>query len=90
MPQGWSRIAAASWLDRAFGDFWQYCLVAEGSIELATDPELQLWDYAAVKLIVEEAGGRCSSFAGDDPRPGGSFLASNGLLHDAAVALLTG
>jgi len=88
MPAGWSTIAAASWLDRGFGDFWQYCLVAEGSAELASDPSLQLWDYAAVQLLVEEAGGRCSSFAGEEPRPGGSFLASNGLLHDEAVALL--
>jgi histidinol-phosphatase len=88
MPAGWSAVAARSWADRGFGDFWQHCLVAEGALDVATDAKLELWDYAAVRLLVEEAGGRCTTFAGDPPSPGESFVASNGRLHDEVVALL--
>jgi histidinol-phosphatase len=90
MPAGWATVAERSWSDRGFGDFWQHCLVAEGAIEIATDPVLELWDYAAVQLLVEEAGGRCSSFKGAAPSPGESFLSTNGVLHDEVVALLSG
>jgi histidinol-phosphatase len=88
MPPGWAELERRAWTPRAFGDFWQHCLVAEGALEVATDSVLELWDYAAVRLLVEEAGGRCSTFAGDEPRPGESFLSTNGALHDAAVGLL--
>ena len=89
MPAGWSELASRAWVSRGFGDFWQHCLVAEGAIDIATDPVLQLWDYAAVRLIVEEAGGRCTTFAGAPPAPDESFLTTNGALHEAAVAMLS-
>jgi histidinol-phosphatase len=89
MPTSWSRLAEAAWISRAFGDFWQHCLVAEGAIDVATDEQLQLWDYAAVELIVEEAGGRCSAFDGSPAAPGKSFLAANAAVHAAAVELLS-
>ncbi len=89
MPGGWGRLAETAWVARAFGDFWQHCLVAEGALDIATDEQLQLWDYAAVQLIVEEAGGRCSAFDGSPTAPGKSFLATNAAIHAAAVALLS-
>lgn len=88
MPASWARLTESAWSVRGFGDFWQHCLVAEGAVDLATDEALQLWDYAAIGVIVEEAGGRCTTFEGDSPSPGASFLSSNGLLHDQAVAAL--
>jgi histidinol-phosphatase len=88
MPPGWAELARRAWTSRGFGDFWQYCLLAEGGLDVATDAALQLWDYAAVQLIVEEAGGRCSTFAGSSPAAGASFLATNGALHAAALELL--
>jgi histidinol-phosphatase len=90
MPDGWRGLAVRAWADRSFSDFWQYCLVAEGSIDIAADETLQLWDYAAIQLIVNEAGGRCSTFSGAAVSPGASFLATNGLLHDEAAATLRG
>jgi histidinol-phosphatase len=90
MPDGWRALAARAWADRGFSDFWQYCLVAEGSIDIAADETLELWDYAAVQLIVTEAGGRCSTHDGDVVSPGASFLATNAVLHDAAVAAIAG
>ena len=90
MPSGWTEIARRAWVSRAFGDFWQHCLVAEGAIDLAAEPSLEIWDYSAVRLLVEEAGGRCSTFAGDPPAPGASFLTANAAVHEAVVAILTG
>jgi histidinol-phosphatase len=78
-------LARACWRTRGIGDAWQYMLVAEGAAELASDPEAALWDLAAVKLIVEEAGGRFTDMSGTDTADGGSGLASNGLLHEAAL-----
>jgi len=62
------------WHARALGDFWQHVLVAEGALDAAIDYPLQIWDYAALVPIVEEAGGR-TAFA-----PGGQFVSSNGLI----------
>jgi histidinol-phosphatase len=90
MPPAWAPLAARAWTSRAFGDFWQYCLLAEGGLDVATDATLQPWDYAAVMLLVEEAGGRTSTFGGDAPSAGDSFVATNGLLHEAVVATLAG
>jgi histidinol-phosphatase len=90
MPPGWNDLTRRGWAVRGFGDFWQHCLVADGAVDAATDETLELWDYAAVQLIVEEAGGRCTTFNGDPPSPGASFLSTNGLVHDEVVALLGG
>jgi len=63
--------------------------VARGLADIYWEDELQPWDWAAGALLVEEAGGRVTDLSGDRlvGRPGG-FLATNGRLHDAAVALL--
>ena len=79
-------LGRACWRSRGIGDAWQYMLVAEGSAEIAIDPEAKLWDLAAVKLIVEEAGGRFTDLSGVDTADGGSGIATNGLVHDAALA----
>jgi len=89
MPAGWAVLASRAWADRGLGDFWQHCLVAEGALEIGCDPVVELWDYAAIALLVSEAGGRCTTFAGGAPSPGGcSLLSTNGLLHGEAVAAL--
>jgi histidinol-phosphatase len=81
-------LARRCWRMRGIGDAWQYMMVAEGAAEIAVDPEVTLWDVAAVSIVVQEAGGR---FTGIDGVPGpaaGSGLATNGVLHDAALELL--
>jgi len=50
---------------------------------------MNVWDYAPVQLIVEEAGGRCTTFEGIAPSAGSSFVATNGLLHEGVVSLLS-
>jgi histidinol-phosphatase len=90
MPAGWRTIVERAWSNRGLGDFWQYCLLAEGSLDIACDSVLHVWDYAPIQILVEEAGGRCSTFTGGRPEELGSFVATNDLLHDEAVALLGG
>jgi histidinol-phosphatase len=73
------------WRTRAYGDFWSYMLVAEGAVDIAAEPELEVHDMAALVAIVQEAGGR---FTGLDGRPGcwsGNAVATNGLLHDTVL-----
>jgi histidinol-phosphatase len=76
------------WRTRAYGDFWSYMLVAEGAVDLAAEPELSLWDMAAVAPIVTEAGGRFSGLDGVATVHRGSAAVSNGLLHEALLAAL--
>lgn len=73
---------------RGFGDFWSHMLVAEGAAEIAIEPEVAHWDMAAVKVIVEEAGGRFTNLRGDARADGGSGVSTNGLLHDDALQAL--
>lgn len=75
---------------RGFGDFYQHLLVAEGAGEFAVDPAVKPWDIAALQVIVEEAGGRATTLAGERSISGGSLVTSNGLLHDQALRLLLG
>jgi histidinol-phosphatase len=76
------------WRSRAYGDFWSYMLVAEGAVDLAAEPELSLWDMAALAPIVTEAGGRFTGLDGIDGVHQGNAAASNGLLHDALLSAL--
>ncbi len=79
-------LAARCKRTRGFGDFWMHMLVAEGSAEIAIEPEVSLWDLAAAKVIVEEAGGRFTDLDGRARADGGSALSTNGLLHDVVLA----
>ncbi|MFC8191870.1 histidinol-phosphatase [Cellulomonas sp. NPDC057328] len=76
------------WRTRAYGDFWSYVLLAEGAVDVATEPELSLHDMAALVPIVTEAGGRFTSLDGTPGPLGGDALATNGLLHDDVLAAL--
>lgn len=81
-------LARRCWRSRGFGDFWSHVLVAEGAVDVAVEPEVSVWDLAALQVIVEEAGGRFTDLSGV-PRPdGGSAVSTNGLLHDAVLAAL--
>jgi histidinol-phosphatase len=82
------RIIADAWRGRGFGDFWAHMLVARGSAEVALEPSLSIWDYAAIEVIIRQAGGRVSTFEGEPLRHGGSMLTTNGVLHDEVLARL--
>lgn len=81
-------LFAAAGLRRTWGDCYGYALVATGRAEVMIDPEASVWDLAAVKPIVEEAGGRFTDLGGQVTVRGGDGVASNGLVHDAVLELV--
>jgi histidinol-phosphatase len=93
LEQSLPSLAGRAWHARGYGDFWSHMLVAEGAVDGAIDAiGVSLWDLAAVQVIVEEAGGTFTDFAGEHRVDGGSAISSNGLLHAdllEAVAELT-
>nr|WP_224769093.1 histidinol-phosphatase [Nocardioides ochotonae] len=76
------------WRTRAYGDFWSYMLLAEGAVDIAAEPELEVYDMAALDVIVREAGGRFTSLDGNEGPWGGNAVATNAHLHDAALGFL--
>jgi histidinol-phosphatase len=86
---GLDALTRQVWRERGYGDFWQHAMVAEGVLDLATEPEVSLWDLAALAVLVEEAGGTLTDLHGRRGPAGGSVLSSNGLLHEPALATLT-
>jgi histidinol-phosphatase len=88
LRDGVAELADRAWHARTFSDFWHHVLVAEGAVDVAVEPVVSPWDIAAVKVIVEEAGGRCTDLAGNPGIDGGSLVSSNGLLHDEVLRAL--
>ncbi|PRZ14557.1 histidinol-phosphatase [Nesterenkonia sandarakina] len=86
--QNFLELTETVWRTRAFGDFWSYCMVAEGQVDMAAEPELSLHDMAALVPIIREAGGIFTSLDGEPGCTGTNGLATNGLLHDAALGAL--
>jgi histidinol-phosphatase len=76
------------WRVRAYGDFWSYCLVAEGAVDIAAEPEVKLWDVAPLDILIREAGGMFTSLDGRPGPHGGSALATNGRLHEQVLGRL--
>lgn len=85
---GFVDLTRQCWRTRAYGDFWSHVLVADGAVDAACEPEVSLWDLAAVSLVVQEAGGRFTNLDGVDGPDGGSAVSTNGLLHDEVLARL--
>lgn len=82
-------LLADCWRTRGYGDFLPYMLVAQGSAEIAAEPELSLWDLAALVPVVREAGGTFTDIDGTAiSQRTVSALATNGLLHAQVTARL--
>jgi histidinol-phosphatase len=82
---GFLGLARSVWRTRAYGDFWSHVLVAEGAVDISAEPEVTLWDLAALQIVVEEAGGIFTDLAGQAAPDGGSAVCTNGLLHEQVL-----
>jgi histidinol-phosphatase len=87
---GLDATLAEAWRERGFGDFWGYMLVAEGAAEAMIETGAHPWDWAAPQVIVEEAGGRFTTAAGERRIDGESVVASNGAIHAELLTRLGG
>ncbi|MGZ4514310.1 MAG: inositol monophosphatase family protein [Mycobacterium sp.] len=81
-------LTDAVWRVRAFGDFLSYCLVAEGAVDIAAEPDVSVWDLAALDILVREAGGSLTGLDGVAGPHRGSAVATNGPLHDHVLRSL--
>jgi histidinol-phosphatase len=95
----WASILTRCRRSRGFGDFWGHMLVARGAADAMAEPELRIWDVAAMEIVVEEAGGRLTTLSGErwgrvptaelyDLRQ--SCLTTNGSIHGAILSELSG
>lgn len=69
----------------------ELCYVACGRLDCYLEHSLKPWDYAAGKLLVEEAGGKITDFAGKKVSLGLSacdILASNNAIHRELLSML--
>ncbi|MCC7436025.1 MAG: hypothetical protein IT363_15180 [Methanoregulaceae archaeon] len=78
---GFQQIAREVMATRTWGDAYGHCMVAAGRAHAMIDPVVSKWDLSAVNLIVEEAGGQFTDFAGGR-LPQSEAISSNGVLHD--------
>src|SRR3954470_765055 len=78
-----------TWRTRGYGDFYGYMLLAEGALDIMVEPELSLWDVAALIPIVTEAGGTITDLTGRPPADKTAAIATNGPLHETILTALT-
>jgi histidinol-phosphatase len=83
---GFGSIASSARRTRGISDAWGHMLVARGSADVLLEHEpCGPWDWSAVRVIVDEAGGRLSTLEGHEPSPGCNLLSTNGALHGSLV-----
>jgi histidinol phosphatase-like enzyme (inositol monophosphatase family) len=88
---GWDRLIAGARFGRTWGDCYGYVLVATGRAEIMADPAAGAeWDYLPMLPILSEAGGRFSTLSGGKVGAWTSALASNGRMHEQAIACWEG
>ena len=85
---GFLSLGQSVWRTRGFGDFWSHMHVAEGAVDISAEPEVSLWDLAALQVIVEEAGGKFTDLSGVASPDRGSVVCTNSHLHDEVLAAL--
>jgi len=79
-------LSRVVWRTRAYGDFFSYMLLAEGSVDIVAEHDLKIYDIAALVPIVEAAGGSFTAIDGELTSETSSVLATNSKLHAAAMA----
>jgi histidinol-phosphatase len=80
-----TNLIAACYDDRGFGDCYGHTLVIQGQVEAMLDPVVKPYDVAAIKICVEEAGGKFTDLRGKKTIYGGDALSSNGLVHSQVL-----
>jgi histidinol-phosphatase len=84
------QLVAKTQRQRGFGDYYGHLLVAQGAGDFMVEHGVHTWDVAALRVIVEEAGGRFTDWNDTPTSDTPDCLASNGFVHDAVLAILRG
>jgi histidinol-phosphatase len=80
------RLAGRCWDARGLGNSMSHLAVARGTADIGWTSRANVWDFAALALIVSEAGGRFTDRSSDHPALGGTGISTNGLLHEEVLA----
>jgi histidinol-phosphatase len=75
---------------RCYGDLAGCAMLLAGRAEAWLEAGVKSWDLAALKILVEEAGGRFTDFAGRPTAEAGNCVASNGRVHEHVLGVLRG
>jgi len=86
-PRGFERLAQEARMLRSWGDCYGYLAVIAGRAEAMIDPILSRWDIAPFAVLIEEAGGQLSSWAGAQGAADDA-VATNGHIHQALLGVL--
>jgi fructose-1,6-bisphosphatase/inositol monophosphatase family enzyme len=81
----YEQLEQLAYISRSWGDCYGYLLVATGRAEVMVDPEMNIWDAAAVKPIVDEAGGQFTDWQGQRTVTSGEGVATNGRVSAAVL-----
>jgi histidinol phosphatase-like enzyme (inositol monophosphatase family) len=77
-------------LTRTWGDGYGYLMVATGRAEAMIDPELDIWDLAALMPVIEEAGGTFCDWQGQTTVHSRDAIATNGRVNEEVLAITRG
>lgn len=86
--QAFLKLCEQTERQRGFGDFYGFVLVAQGACEVMLEHGVKPWDIAAVKALVEEAGGALTDWNNVPTIDAPDVIASNGRLHAQTLAIL--
>lgn len=86
-PEGFVRLGSQAALVRGWGDCYGYLAVVTGRAEAMIDPAVNRWDIAPFPILLEEAGGRLTTWSGTDGT-GKDAVATNGLVHETLLEIL--
>lgn len=85
---GWEELRSRAGCVRTWGDCYGHALVATGRAEVMVDPVMSVWDSAALRPVIEEAGGVFTDWGGKATHRGGSAVSTNRALADEVRQLL--
>jgi len=88
LPATISELTSQGVVLRTWGDAYGYAMVASGHADAVVDYTAREYDLAPMPVIIEEAGGRFTSLAGERSFQRGTGVASNGILHDSVLKLV--
>jgi histidinol phosphatase-like enzyme (inositol monophosphatase family) len=86
--EAFRRLQRKAYITRTWGDCYGYLLVATGRAEAMVDPEMNLWDAAALQPIMEEAGGCYTDWQGVPSIHNGEGVGANPYVLDEVLDVL--
>jgi fructose-1,6-bisphosphatase/inositol monophosphatase family enzyme len=84
----YDRLEEMTKLQRCAYDAYGYALVATGRADVVIDPVMNAWDCGPLPVILREAGGRFSTWSGEEKIDGGDAVATNGIIHEHVLKIL--